>query len=91
MENLATTLQSPCPTIALSQRLILSESGFVFDPVTGNSLTVNATGMAILRQLRQDSNVKRAIFALQKHFNVISRVAERDVIEFTNLLCKYFR
>jgi hypothetical protein len=91
MENLAQILPTSCPTVTLSQRLSLSESGFVFDPVTGNSATVNATGMAIMRQLQHDANVKSAVFALQKYFNVKSPVAERDIIEFTSLLCKYFK
>ena len=37
------------PKQALFNRLALSGSGFVFDPVTGNSFTVNTTGLSILR------------------------------------------
>lgn len=69
----------------------MSDSGFVFDPVTGNSSTVNHIGLAILRQLRQDSDVKRAVAVLQQDFDVASFVAERDVIEFTSMLRNQFR
>jgi len=69
----------------------MSDSGFVFDPVTGNSSTVNHIGLAILRQLRQDSDVKRAVAVLQQDFDVASLVAERDVIEFTSMLRNQFR
>lgn len=91
MGNLATEQQLQCPTVALSRRLTMSDSGFVFDPVTGNSSTVNHIGLAILRQLRQDSDVKRAVAVLQQDFDVASLVAERDVIEFTSMLRNQFR
>ena len=91
MGNVATEQQLQCPTVALSRRLTLSDSGFVFDPVTGNSSTVNPVGLAILRQLRQDSDVKRAVTVLQQDFDVASLVAERDVIEFASLLRNQFR
>ncbi|MBI3563378.1 MAG: PqqD family protein [Gammaproteobacteria bacterium] len=91
MENLSIAQPPHPPIVSLSQRLTLCDSGFVFDPVTGNSSTVNPTGMAIIRQLQQNSNLKQAVTALQKNFKVQSRVAERDFIEFTNLLWNHFR
>ena len=91
MGDLTTEQQLQCPTVALTRRLTLSERGFVFDPVTGNSSTVNSIGMAILHQLRQDADVKRAVTVLQQDFDVESHVAERDVIEFAGLLRNQFR
>jgi hypothetical protein len=90
MDNLASIQSHPCPTVLLSQRLAVSDTGFVFDPVTGKSSTVNATGIAIIRQLQQQANIKQVISVLQKKFNLIASVLERDVIEFTDLLRKYF-
>ena len=90
MDNLASVQQTSCPTVLLSQRLCLSDSGFVFDPVTGKSSTVNSTGVAIIRQLRQSQNVQFAVTALQKLFNYSSTMLERDVVEFADLLRKHF-
>ncbi len=36
------------------KHLALSDNGFVFDPNTGNTFTLNETGLFILRALMQD-------------------------------------
>ena len=35
------------------RRLALSDSGFVFDPLSGASFTVNASGLALIRILQE--------------------------------------
>ena len=72
-------------------RLALSDSGFVFDPVTGNSFSVNGSGLAILRRLQQGTDLTRIVASLCEEFEVDALAAERDVIEFANLLRNTFR
>ncbi len=72
-------------------RLALSDSGFVFDPVSGNSFSVNGSGMAILRRLQQGTDLTRIVASLCEEFEVDALAAERDVIEFANLLRNTFR
>ncbi len=73
------------------QRLALSDSGFIFDPMTGNSFTVNSTGLAILRLLQKESSLPELLGAVQEEFDVEPLVAERDVIEFAQLLRTQFK
>lgn len=70
------------PKPELLARLALNESGFVFDPVTGNSYTVNESGLAIMRHLKNSEGLDRIIETLQDKFSVDTQIAERDVIEF---------
>jgi hypothetical protein len=79
------------PKADVLRRLALSDSGFIFDPVTGNSFTANSTGHAILRQLQRASEMTRIIDALRQEFAVEPGVAERDVVEFAGLLRNYFK
>lgn len=72
-------------------RLALSDSGFVFDPVTGNSFTVNGSGLAILRRLQHETDLDRIVASLCEEFDVDALAAERDVIEFANLLRNAFK
>ena len=72
-------------------RLALSDSGFVFDPVTGNSFSVNGSGLAILRRLQQGTDLPGIVASLSEAFEVDTLAAERDVIEFANLLRNTFR
>lgn len=80
------------PKADVLTRLALSDSGFVFDPVTGNSFTVNGSGLAILRRLQQQgTDLAATVASLCEEFDVEVMAAERDVIEFANLLRNAFK
>lgn len=74
------------PNVESLKRLALSESGFIFDPVTGDSFTVNHTGLAILQLLQHTLDIGQIIRRLQQEFDIEAPVAERDVIEFAGQL-----
>lgn len=67
-------------------RLAISESGFVFDPVTGHSFSVNETGMTVIRLLQQGLSLSETTTELQKSYQEKSEVIERDLLEFIGLL-----
>jgi len=67
-------------------RLALSDSGFVFDPVSGRSYSVNATGLAVLRLLQKPTGIAEVVEALQARFESDAVTIERDVIEFADVL-----
>ena len=67
-------------------RLALSDSGFVFDPVSGRSYSVNATGLALLRLLQKPTGVAEVVAALRGRFEGDAATLERDVIEFASVL-----
>lgn len=79
------------PKAELLRRLALSDSGFVFDPVSGDSFTVNDTGLAILRQLQQGADLAGLLAALTAEFVVTAETAERDAIEFAGVLRSRFK
>jgi hypothetical protein len=68
------------------QRLAVSESGFVFDPVSGHSFTVNETGLAILRALQKDRGIDSLRESLSSEFDVDSTTLDRDLLEFLGSL-----
>ena len=80
---------SPFPPLTSLQRLAISESGFVFDPVTGHNFTVNETGLTILRLLQKDNQVSALLEKLAVDYEATQRVLERDVLEFAGLLRDY--
>lgn len=67
-------------------RLALSDSGFVFDPSTGRSYSVNESGLAILRLLQKPADLEQVVEALQQKFAGEPPILERDVIEFASVL-----
>ena len=63
--------------------LALSDTGFVFDPVTGHTFTVNATGLALLRLLKDGRTPEQLGRALADEFDVAGgEDLGRDVDEF---------
>ena len=74
------------PSAETLRRLAISESGFVFDPVSGHNFTINETGLDILRQLQQRHDFAELLQHLQENYEVDAQELERDVIEFIGML-----
>ena len=87
----ASTLEFPKPDVL--RRLALSDSGFVFDPLSGTSYTVNSSGLALLRLLQEEGSgeVADVVVELRDLFEVDAATAEQDVIEFSGVLRSQFK
>ena len=68
------------------RELAFSETGFVFDPYTGATFTVNPTGKAILEALRRGDRREAIVDHLRGHFDVNGEDLARDLDEFVHLL-----
>jgi len=68
------------------ERLAISKDGFVFDPATGNSYTVNSTGLFILNLLREGKSEDEIVSALVENFDVSENEARRDLLDFLEQL-----
>jgi Coenzyme PQQ synthesis protein D (PqqD) len=68
--------------------LAVSETGFVFDPRTGHSFTVNRVGLTVLKKLRAGSPVNELVRELQQEFSGVASVP-RDVADFVGMLREF--
>jgi len=67
--------------------LALSDTGFVFDPYSGHTFTVNASGLSILRALKQGASVEAAIAQVQDEFEPEGgEDIARDVTDYVGML-----
>ena len=62
--------------------LAISESGFVFDPMTGATFTVNPTGLVVLQALRAGKDRRELQAALEEAFETGGQDLGADVDEF---------
>jgi hypothetical protein len=69
----------------LSPSLAISETGFVFDPRTGHSFTVNPTGLVVLRALRAARSIGDIVEELGREFTGAAPLAD-DVVGFVRQL-----
>jgi len=86
MTSIEDVNSTPFPSLSNLQRLAISESGFVFDPVSGHNFTVNETVLSILRLLQKATDVEPLLSQLSKVYEAPQRDIERDVLEFAGVL-----
>lgn len=71
------------------KNLALSDTGFVFDPTTGNTYTLNETALAIVRLLKQDRTKEEILQSILSEYEVDSDEIDRDfsdlIIQLTEL------
>ena len=73
-------------TLLAAKRLALSESGFVFDPVSGQSFSVNETGLIILRLAQREDSMDKLVDKLAEQFDGSTGEIKRDVQDFAERL-----
>jgi hypothetical protein len=70
--------------------LAISESGFIFDPVTGHSYTANTTGLRILELLKDGKDIDEVKSAMADEYEAGEDELSVDINDFIENLKKYF-
>ena len=63
-------------------RLQISENGFVFDPQSGSTYSLNAAGIEIIHLLRAGKSREQAAAHLSKRYGLDASTAKGDVDDF---------
>jgi len=66
--------------------IAISDSGFVFNPATGESFTVNPIGAEILQLLKEDKSLQEATEVILERYNVDETSVEKDLNDFIAML-----
>ncbi len=73
----------------IKKNIAISENGFVFDPTSGESYTLNTVGLEILNLLKEGKDQKEITRQLLKKYDVEESVLERYFYDFISLLRKH--
>jgi PqqD family protein of HPr-rel-A system len=76
---------SPQTTERLGQ-LAISPTGFVFDPRSGVTYTINATGRSVIEALRDGADLDELVERLNDSFETDGDDLRRDALEYVRLL-----
>ncbi|HPW65562.1 MAG TPA: PqqD family protein [Salinivirgaceae bacterium] len=68
------------------KNIAISENGFIFNPLTGDSFSVNETGVFILQKLKDGENEETIIRNLMDEYELDASTAEKDFNDFLSLL-----
>ena len=73
----------------IRSNLAVSENGFVFDPKTGESFTVNEVGVEIINQLKETSSIDELIKNLEEKYEVDQYTLEKSITDFLNMMQEF--
>jgi len=73
----------------IRKNIAVSETGFIFNPLTGDSFSVNETGLFVLQKLKEEANEETILKAFQQEFELDRNTAEIDLNDFLSMLKSY--
>ena len=68
------------------ETLALNDSGFAFDPMSGESFTLNTTAIEIIRSLNEGNSERDIATSLSEKYEVESLDSFTDVLDFIKQL-----
>ena len=75
--------------IRLKKSIAISESGFVFDPMSGESFSVNEIGMKILSLIKEEKTAEEISQFFISGFDVDPADFEKYFYDFVGMLRQY--
>lgn len=74
----------------LKKNIAISESGFVFDPNSGDSFSLNRIGLEIIEMLKQGNTDREIIPGLLDKYDIDSASLDKYYYDFIAML-KYYQ
>lgn len=68
------------------KELMINDEGFAFDPRTGNTYSINPTGLLIVNAVKAGANVEQVLDSVAERYEVDRQTADRDLEVFINEL-----
>ena len=73
----------------IRKNIAVSDTGFIFNPLTGDSFSVNNVGIFILQQLKEGKNQQQITESLIAEYELDINTAEKDLYDFFSMLQSY--
>jgi hypothetical protein len=73
----------------IRENIAISDTGFVFDPATGESFTVNETGQEILKMLKEQKSFEEITSQITARYEIDRTGFERYYQDFIEMLNHY--
>jgi hypothetical protein len=75
--------------IALKKNIAVSESGFVFNPTTGDSFSLNGVGTDILKLMKEGKSESEIKTTVRTWYDIDEDTLEKDYYDFLKMLGQY--
>ncbi|MFZ4401095.1 MAG: PqqD family protein [Bacteroidales bacterium] len=73
----------------INRNIAISESGSLFNPITGDFFTLNPVGVEIFHLIKEENSTLEIMKKVLTKYDIDQHSFERDYFEFTGFLRKY--
>ncbi|MBX7224719.1 MAG: PqqD family protein [Chitinophagales bacterium] len=73
----------------INKNIAISDSGFIFNPTSGDSFSTNHIGMKVIHFLKEGQTPDHIITSITEEFDVEAQVVEKDLQDFFQMLENY--
>lgn len=73
----------------IKKNIALSDSGFIFNPSSGDSFSTNPIGVEILKMLKEGKSTEEISKSILNSYQVDEATIEKDLYDFFKMLEKY--
>ena len=73
----------------LQKNIAVSDSGFLFNPATGESFSLNPIGLEIINLMRAGKSETEICASIVENYSTDEASVERDLRELINMLRQY--
>ena len=73
----------------IKKNIAISDSGFVFNPTSGESFSVNPIGMEILEMLKKDMPTQEISNYILENYETDAPTIDKDLYDFITMLKQY--
>ena len=73
----------------IKKNIAISDSGFVFNPTTGDSYSINAVGQQILRYLGEDRSAEEITSLMTTEYDIDGPGFEKYFYDFLSMLRQF--
>lgn len=73
----------------LKKNIAISDSGFLLNPSTGESFSLNPMGVKILKLLNENREYEEIEALIQGEYDVSKSMLDKDIQDFIGLMTQY--
>ena len=70
----------------INKNIAISDTGFVFNPVNGESFSINPIGVEIINMMKEDKSFEIIMKAMLTKYSVEEATIEKDYFDFIGIL-----
>jgi len=75
--------------VKIKKNIAISKTGFVFDPTSGESYSINPIGMKILQQLQEESSLEDITGMITSQYDIDDVSFEKYFLDFVGMLKQF--